>query len=155
MGLDTKFVRGASKLKETLNRIQAELSLPIMKEEIGQFILRRTLVSFDHEEDPDGSPWQPNATSTLRRKRVGILNVTGTLRNSIQLIRGSNIGTLAVNTGAGIRIGISDPEQARIGRYQQFGTKNIPARRFLGIGAEDIKAVDNYLRRKGDKALNG
>lgn len=155
MSIDTKFVRGATKLKATIEHIREELFLPKMTEEIGQFILRRTLVSFDHAEDPDGRPWAPNALSTLRRRRVGILNVTGALRNAIQLIRGSNVGTLAINTGAGVRIGISDPEQQRIGRYQQYGTKTIPARRFLGIGAEDIKSVDNYLRRKGEKAIDG
>jgi len=51
------------------------------------------------------------------------------------------------NTGAGIRIGITDPDIATYGVVQNRGNGRVPARRFLGIGRLDVKAVDSKLRR--------
>jgi hypothetical protein len=75
---------------------------------------------------------------------------TGKLRGSIKLIRGSVDGATFTNTGGGIRIGIEDPEIAAYARVHNrgFPAKKIPARQFLGVSRNDIKAVDGLLRRK-------
>lgn len=73
---------------------------------------------------------------------------TGKLRASIRMIRGG-AGAMYTNTGAGFRIGIQDPEVAEYARYQQNGVPGrIPARRLIGIGRLDVKAVDSLMRRR-------
>lgn len=155
MAEDTKYVRGVNKLSQRIKTIRAKLNLPPMIEELGELVLRRTLDSFDKAQDPNGNPWPELKPATALRRRTGPLNVDGRLRAAIQLIKGSNTGGFATNTGVGIRIGVSDPSQVEKARYQNYGTKTIPARRFLGIGESDVKSVDAFLRRKGKEALNG
>lgn len=155
---DTKFVSGVAKLQRRIATIRATLSLPVMTEEIGQLLLRRTLARFDAEVDPDNKPWKPLSSETLRRRnRAGgkpgapILVQTQKMRNSIRLIRGSASGAVFTNTGAGVRIGITDPEQVDKARAHNYGTGNIPVRRLLGVAALDVKSVDSLLRRRAVK----
>lgn len=157
---DTEYVRGAARLAQRIRTLRAALSLPVLENEIGQLLLRRTLQRFDNEVDPDGRPWAPLSTETLRRrKRKGgkqgkkILVQTGAMRAAIRRIRGSASGLIAVNTGAGFRIGVADKEQTGKAAAHQFGTAGIPVRRFLGIGRLDVKSVDSFLRRRADTAL--
>ena len=152
MATDTPFVRGADKLRARLQRVADAVNLAALVEDIGQTLERRTIQRFDREIDPDEQPWAPLSRVTLEnKKKLGCGNRrklvrTGELRSSIRRVRGT--AGLAVNTGAGFRIGITDPRIAQKGRYLNFGTRKIPARRFLGIGMLDIRAVDGLLRRK-------
>lgn len=152
--IDTPYVRGAEKLRQRIATIRKKTGLPKMVDEIGVLLHRRTMDRFDRGVDPDGVPWQPLAISTLARKRQagageqGMLVRSGRLRASIRLIRGG-AGAMYTNTGAGIRIGIQDREVAKYARYQQEGVPGrIPARRILGIGRLDVKAVDALMRRR-------
>lgn len=154
MVADTRFVQGAEKLARRIATIRDKLSLPNLMPEIGDLLYKRTLDRFRRMEDPDGNPWLALAPSTLRRKAAEgfgdqpSLVRKGYLRDSIQLIRGSIASATFINTGAGIRIGITDPGVALYGKVQNKGSRHVPARRFLGIGRLDIKAVDSLLRRK-------
>ena len=156
---DTRFVRGAEKLAQRIRTLRANLALPAMVDEIGALLLRRTQDRFNKEVDPDGVKWVRLAPTTIETKlRLGYggktkLKRTEALYKSIKLIRGSVAGTIFTNTGAGVRIGIDDPQQVVVGRVQNNGNRNIPARRFLGVGALDVKSVDSFLRRKAEKAL--
>lgn len=156
---DTEFVRGAERLGRRIATIRENLRLPVMTQEIGELLLRRTHERFDREVDPDGRPWVPLAPSTIEIKRrlgygnKGKLKRTEALRRSIRIIRGG-LGTTFTNTGAGVRIGIESPKIAEYGKAQNQGTDRIPARRFLGIGRLDVKAVDSLLRRKA-KEIEG
>lgn len=152
MSTDTRFVRGADKLQKRIASIRASLDLPSMVEEVQGLLLARTLRRFDAEVDPDGKAWKDLAPATVKdklRKGGGKKKLVKTkeMRDSIKAIRGG-IGTLSTNTGAQGRIGINDPAVVTRARVHQKGYKKIPARRFLGIGALDIKAVDSLLRRK-------
>lgn len=150
---DTPYVKGADKLQRRIATIRKNLNLPAMTQEIGQLLLKRTQDRFDKEVDPDSKPWKPLAPATLERKRregygdAKKLVRKGDLRKAIAIIRGG-AGTTFTNTGAGVRIGIDDPTQVAKAQAQNKGTSRIPARRFLGVGALDVKAVDSYLRRK-------
>lgn len=156
---DTQFVRGADKLSARIQSIKAAIALPSLTSEIADLLVRRTLQRFDREEDPDGKKWAPLATETLATKqrlgygKKGILKRTESLREAIGRIRGG-IGTFAVNTGAGFRIGIKDPATVDRARALNYGTNKIPARRFLGIGRLDVKAVDSLMRRRASKLEN-
>lgn len=153
MSIDTKFVRGADKLKVRLATIRSKLFLPAFTEEIKDLLVGRTQRRFDREVDPNEKPWDKLAPSTIATKRrLGygdkkILVRTGNLRGSIKAIRGG-LGTIFTNTGAGFRIGIDDPEIVKYARVHNRGGGKIPMRKFLGIGALDIKSVDSLLRRK-------
>lgn len=153
MASDTEFVNGAAALSQRIATIRRNLNLPALENEIGELLLRRTLQRFDREEDPDGKRWVPLAPATIAIKRrlgyghKGMLKRTDTLRRSIRLIRGGR-GTVYTNTGAGVRIGVQNTKVAEYARIQNQGEGRIPARRFLGIGRLDVKAVDSLLRRK-------
>lgn len=153
MALDTRFVRGADKLQTRIATIRQSLQIAAFTEEVGQLLLRRTLERFEREVDPDGRPWAPLKATTLRRKAYAgygnrkKLQRTGKLKSSIRVIRGG-AGTTFTNTGAGLRIGIQDPEVAIYGKIQNTGNGRIQARRFLGVSALDVRAVDSLLRRK-------
>lgn len=157
---DTRFVRGAEKLSRRISTIRARLALPPLVNEIGGLLLRRNLERFDREEDPDGVPWVPLAASTVILKRrlgygtKGTLKRTEHMRDAIKLIRGNASGALYINTGARVRIGIDDPEIERYARVHQNGNMRVPRRRFLGIGRLDVKAVDSFLRRRGQQAVS-
>lgn len=156
MDIDTKFVRGATKLNTRIETIRKSIEISFLVSEIQQSLLRRTLARFEREVDPDGRAWKPLTATTLRRKASQgfgdrkILQRTMKMQQAIAVIRGG-LGSTFTNTGAGFRIGIQDPEIAEYARVQNSGNRRIPARRFLGIGALDIKSVDSLLRRKGEE----
>lgn len=153
MASDTEFVRGAERLAQRIATIRSRCALPPLVDEIGELLLARTRARFLREVDPDYRPWKPLAEVTLRRKRQEgygseqKLVRKGAMRDAIQLIRGRADGGMFTNTGAGIRIGITDPDIATYGVVQNRGNGRVPARRFLGIGRLDVKAVDSKLRR--------
>ena len=154
---DTAYVRGAERLARRIQTIRRSLALPVLTNEIGELLLRRTLDRFDREVDPDGDRWVPLKSGTQRVKARlgvgGILKRTLRLRNSIRLIRGSVTGLIFTNTGAGIRIGVADPTAAVYGGYHNRGVRPNPQRRFLGIGELDVKSVDSFLRRRALTAV--
>lgn len=164
--MDTKFVQGADRLAQRIRTIRERLFLPPLVEEIGSLLWKRTLVRFDREVDPDERPWPELSEATKKRQdsesgRKKKLVQTRALRESIRIIKGG-AGSIFTNTGAGVRIGIDGAELnnrgvrvAEYGRVHQrgYGPHNIPARRFLGIGRLDVKAVDSFLRRKGQQVV--
>lgn len=153
MATDTPFVKGADKLRQRVATIRRNLNLPAMTEEIAGLLVLRTLRRFDRQVTPDEVPWKPLSEATLMdKRRKGFadkpsLRRTDALRSSIKAIRGG-LGATFINTGAGSRIGVDDPNIAKYATAQNKGTKKIPARRFLGLGALDIRAVDSLMRRK-------
>ncbi len=158
--MDNQYVRGASRLAQRIRTLRAALAIPVLEEELGRLLLRRTLQRFDNEVDPDGRPWAALSASTLsRRKRKGgkqgkkILVQSGAMRAAIRRIRGSSEGLVAVKTGAGFRIGVDDKNQTGKAATHQYGRPGIPVRRFLGIGRLDVKSVDSFLRRRAVDAL--
>lgn len=150
---DTSYVRGAERLAQRIATIRTRCALPPLVDEIGALLLARTRKRFAAEVDPDYRPWRPLAEVTIRRKAAeGFgdaqkLVRKGAMRDAIQLIRGRVDGGMFTNTGAGIRIGITDPAIAKYGVVQNRGNGRVPSRRFLGIGRLDVRAVDSKLRR--------
>lgn len=157
---DTPFVKGVEKLQRRIATIRQNLALPVLNAEIAGLLLNRTLRRFEQEVDPNNSPWKPLAEATQvtkRRKGVGdrkILQATGELKKSIRIIKGG-VGTVATNTGASVRIGVDEPKVLKRAHAAQKGWGKNPMRRFIGLGALDIKAVDSLLRRKAKKIESG
>jgi phage gpG-like protein len=153
---DSKFVSGATRLSKRIATIRAGLGIAALQHEVAALMLRRTEERFDREVDPDNKSWRALARVTREAKRRagvgGILKRTLLLRQSLQIIRGTVTDAVYTNTGAGFRIGVSGPAAA-YGRHHQHGTPTIPKRRFLGVGALDIRSVDGFLRRRADKVI--
>lgn len=154
--MDTKYVSGVAALKRRIATIRETLQLPPMMDAIGDLMVKRTLTRFDAEVDASGRDWAPLSVSTLRKRaRAGTgkkkLNETGAMRAAIKLIRGSAAGAVYTNTGAGFRIGISDPAQTLKGAVHNKGTDTVPQRRFLGVGSLDVKAVASLMHRRAKK----
>lgn len=156
---DTRYVHGAERLGRRMATITAALSLPVLTREVGELLLKRTLIRFKEEVDPDNVPWKPLAATTMLRRRnipgIGeahpILVRSTRLRGAIRVLRGQAAGAVYTNTGAGVRIGVDDPDLVARARAHQQGNARVPQRRFLGIGRLDVKAVDSLLRRRGAK----
>lgn len=88
---------------------------------------------------PDGKPWAPWSLSTLlarTRKGTagrGLLNDSGNLSRGITYeVRGNTVVVGAT---------------ASYASYLQEGTKNMPARPFVGVSKQDEKQIDVILKR--------
>lgn len=150
---DTKQVVGAAALNRRLRRIREGVNATLLNDrEITEFLVDRNRRRFREGVDPDGIRWTPLKKGTLRRKKWdGVAQAnrplyrTGLLYRSIGVLsrKRGEFGIAAVGT---YRLGVRDPKAAAYGAYHQFGI-GVPQRRFLGISALDIKAVDSMLRR--------
>jgi hypothetical protein len=153
---DTRFVRGASRVRRRIASIQAATTVALNPETLGKLLLDRVKKRFKRGVSPDGTKWPPLEPATKLRKAKsqfkGPLMRSGTLFNAIKVIRGTHAGLFAGATGAGFRIGVSDPKAAEYGRLMNNGFYHVRAkrmiepRRFMGVGELDRKAVDSALR---------
>lgn len=174
---DTPFIRGAEKLARRIATIRANASFTLNTavDEAGELILRNTRERFQRGVDPDGNKWAPLKQSTIDRKQYSPTHSgnrnrplfrTGSLYESIQLIRGRADGLFATSSGTGVRIGIGQngsfgpaiiggKDISKYARLLQNGIPGrMPARRFLGIGKQDIDQVDSMLRRRLKTLIN-
>lgn len=153
MSIDTPQVTGADRLQRRIATIRRNTNLPALTDEITQLLLRRTQERFEREVTPDGVPWVALTEMTLRRKRQEgygnkkKLQRTEKMKNVIRIIRGGR-GTVYTQATVTTKIGISNSDIAEYAKVQNDGSRRVPARQFLGIGALDVKAVDSLMRRK-------
>ncbi len=164
MATDSQFVDGAGKLSRRISTITAKLALPLMTQQIGGLLERRIKERFDKEVNADNQKWKDLKPNTIKRKSMQGYGATkklvreGTLRDSIKIIKGGS-GSFAINTGAGVRIGVDDKAIDKDGDpvsvYARIQNRERNQRQFLGIGRLDIKSVDSFLRRAGDDAVGG
>lgn len=171
VGFEDRAVRQALK---RLQRAGADLQ-PAWRD-IGEYLLNSTRERFDREQAPDGTPWEPLAESTLRRKMLkGVGRGKGKPRKSLTTGRGNTkvgaIRRLASNqilvesgnlrdlmryqaTREGLRFG-SDRVYAAIQQFggADVGRPDIPARPFLGLSAADRAEVLAILNQHLEAAL--
>jgi len=155
-------VRGASRLKRKLQSVAASLVGPAVVLRMEKILVNRTKRRFITKTDPRGVPWAPWKAGTEERRQrelksgravvtafgaahSGILVLTGELANSIQVMRAGQNKGFGLGTGAGFRIGSTSPKA----RIHQMGlpSRNIPARKFLGITRRDSTAIERMLLR--------
>ena len=112
-------------------------------DEIGKSLVRSTQRRItETKESPAGVPWAQWSTSTmLARMRKGtaargILYDSGNLLNSIQY----------QIVGKTVQVGVNQA-QAPYGIYLQQGTRNMPARPFIGLSPVDQQVINSILRR--------
>ncbi|WP_419843609.1 phage virion morphogenesis protein [Actinobacillus pleuropneumoniae] len=100
--------------------------------------------AFDNETSPSGEQWETlNSNYKQRRYTAGytgnILQVTGNLVKSLSIDYADNIAI----------VGVSEA----YGQYHQFGTKNMPARPFLGLSDDGIEEIKAILNRELSKTV--
>jgi phage gpG-like protein len=135
---------------------------------IGEYLLLSHRERWDKEQAPDGTPWEPLADSTLRRKMLkGVRRGKGQKRKSLTTGKGTKAG--AINALARSKILVERSDLRDLLLYQAsgdgllFGTdriygathqygdeeRNIPAREFLGLSEADqvevIAIIDSHL----------
>lgn len=157
-------VRGVSDVVRRIALVRREFALVATDADYAKLIKDRVLRRFDKAVDPDDVPWKKLADSTVRIKtKAGYsqpdrpLKATLALRRAIDVIKGRADGLFASATGAGFRIAVTDPDASEYGRWQNNGSHaaGIPARRFLGVGASDVRALRDMARRRMVKATKG
>lgn len=157
-------VRGATKVRRALGTLGSIPELVLARQRIERLIVRRTRERFAPEganpraqKSPQGVPWAPlsRLTPLLRSTNKGgkdqALVDTGLLRSQIGLVRGRLEQALRSPTGASAFVGVTGSRKD-VGRLHQFGGTNdfgfpVPARPFLGIGNDDVKAVQGVINR--------
>lgn len=124
--------------------------------EVGAILLARIRRRFLAEQDPDGNKWPVSKAAAIRRAGgktyryvggtrkgytgTGTLFETGALWNSIQLGR-------AVD--GEVNIGTDIPYAG----FLQRGTRQLPARVFLGFSEKDERDTTDYIQRAIEEAL--
>ncbi len=115
--------------------------------EIGEELVESTKKRFETQTGPDGTPWERNATSTIKRKGRDqpLTGETGTLMDQINYQLTGN-DTLEVGSPT-----IYAAMQQFGGTKEEFPNlwDDIPAREFIGVSAEDeekiIEEINKFL----------
>jgi hypothetical protein len=166
-------VRNTSKLLAKLAAVKGGVHSILGQGKLEAFMLRRVQMRFaprngnaQAQRSPDGKPWKQLKERSRRKhnqNRSQVLVDSSALRNAIKVVR-SNLrseAALASPTGAGFYIGVDKGgEVGKYARIQNNGgwsgvlhKSHIPSRRFLGVSAADIKAVDSLIKRSLLKVL--
>lgn len=120
---------------ELLALIKKAASIDQPVREATLFLERETKLNFARESDPDGNPWSPLSSSTLRYKRTNvILRETSALAGSVAGESSGNIGWVQVSTSYGI--------------FHQTGTSRMPQRKIIGISeSRHIPKIEKIFER--------
>ncbi|MFZ1827426.1 MAG: phage virion morphogenesis protein [Candidatus Competibacteraceae bacterium] len=126
-----------AQLRNGLAALQAKLSdLTPVFQDLGEALLNSTRERFRSQTDPDGSPWarlSPGYQSHKKKNADLVLTLNGYLRGTLNYRAGKE--SLAIGT------------PLIYGATHQFGRpeKNIPARPFLGLSADDTAMIQDAM----------
>ncbi len=159
----TSNIVGAAEVVQRIKRARIQMVEAATSSDLQKLLLSRIRARFEAGVDAENVPWPGLFSSTIERKqRSGSptpekpLQDKGRLLAALQILHGSNEGTLAINTGLGVRIGIDDRARAdrkgglspaEYGRIHNYG-EGVAQRQFIGLGALDARSVSTYLRRR-------
>lgn len=123
---------------EELARRLGDLTTPF--NDIGEYLHQSTDERFQRKVAPDGSPWAPLSAVTLAKKKgTGILREKGTLQDTLRKQVTST--ELAFGTdrpyGAVHQFGQKKGASGKTGKGSSIPWGDIPARKYLGLSADD------------------
>lgn len=99
--------------------------------ELADVLVDQTDKNFKKKRDPDGQPWAPWSTSYARSGRGRfLLDRTGQMRRSV---RKGRTGFSLVEVKADFPADL-----------HMEGTRDMPARKFMGFGSDEITAVEAH-----------
>lgn len=161
-------VTGASKVKNVLAGYLTGIQQIFAKDRLEKLIVKRTKARFgtpgshkNAQRDPSGKPWvdlSPRTKRRYNRNRRQKLVDAKDLVQAIAVVRQNMTGSaLQSPTGGDFSVGIAPSasqrvqRKARILNFGGYAGRNrkvrIPGRRYLGVGDEDVKAVDLMVKR--------
>jgi phage virion morphogenesis protein len=128
-------VTGEKQIATLLNKfIKQGQNLEPALAEIGEYLIESHQARFKLEVAPDGTPWDPLAPKTIKRKgHADILQDQGTLRDTLTY----QLGTNELDFGTNLEYAAT----------HQFGREadGIPARPFLGLATGQWNDKDEIL----------
>lgn len=125
-------LRGFTELRARLNRLAGGLE-PLATRIRARVVNMHQRRVATEKTDPDGRPWPPLAASTLSYKRGTMLVETSRLLGSF------------TSTQSGLTVTVSN-QAIPYNMFHQFGTKRMPRRRFMGLGAKNITEIQQTCR---------
>jgi len=160
-------VSGLDRVKAMLKTAQTATGVMLGKDVVAKKILKMQKDRFKPagtnkraQRGPDGRYWRRLSDNTKRlvnTNRQQKLRDTGTLVNAIYLAKSELNKAIKFNAGAAI-IAVRHTPNAIEGRTRsktryadeygalhQSGTKNMPARQFLGVNKSDAKEIERYM----------
>ena len=145
-------VRGADTIQKALSRIAQEGgNLRESLGDVGEHLLNRHRKRWEHEQSPDGIPWEPLAEQYAERKRQA--RPSSRILVYDDLLKGTLRYQLRGNT---LELGTDRPYGATHQFGRDFGRgAPIPARPFLGLSKADerdvLDIIREHLRRTIDR----
>lgn len=138
-------------LSRKLNNLRGRAATAAEGDAAQRRLLKRVKDRFLREVDERGIPWPGLSPYTQKRKGImgdgQILVDTGALYKSIRVEKGAGgPGTVRVNTGAGFRI-VAGGSEAPYAPVHQFGSEDIPQRKFLGVSKQDVRSLTRLTQR--------
>lgn len=129
------------RLLRKLNRLSDDMSPAML--EVSEYMHERTRDHFDNEQAPDGTPWATLSPATLKRKQQQGVPVNQILHGQSLHLR-DTIYPFHSADEAGVSTG---PGTEAYAATHQFGdeTRNIEARPYLGLSAEDEQEIIGIL----------
>ncbi len=141
-----------SQVRAALERLFQTVSnrRPMMSE-IAEYLHGRTRDHFDNQQDPDGNAWAPLADSTLERKQALGVPINKILHGQTLHLRDTIFPFFGTDE-AGVSTG---PGTDAYAATQMFGdeSRNIEARRFMGLGEEDEREILDIIEAEILSAL--
>lgn len=143
------FSSNAAEVSETLARLAEKLPETAFKD-AGEYLLLAHFERFQRMESPDGRAWEPltERYKNSPRKRTSrgskdILRLDGYLRDLLRY----------QTSESGLEFGTD----AVYGATHQFGddSRNIPARPYLGLSAEDEEEILHIFQQYFDEIFGG
>lgn len=134
---------GLAGLNGYIARLNSKLSATTILDEATAVLLNRTRTRYLSQTSPEGTRWPVSYASILRAingRGGGTLYDTSRLFHSIQLF------SIGANRAIGTNV--------FYGAYHQYGTQNMPVRRFLGWNDEDNSIAVKLVMKRIEKALH-
>lgn len=131
--------------------------------DLAQFMFEVTKDNFRTERGPDGSVWAPRSPATLEKyRRDGspfgrLLSKEGGLQDSLGVDWGNGFAEVGVNQpyAAVMQLGARQGAFGRTKRNGPIPWGNIPARPYLGLGAEHEKDVLDIINEWLERQFDG
>ena len=139
-------VEGLEEVNRLFARLRRAGALAPALRSIGEALLNSTDDRFDAQAAPDGTPWTPLDPRTVRRKKKNadkILTEEGELRGSLVYQEGPD------------EVSVGSPTKYAATHQFDDPNRNIPARPFLGLSADDRAEIERIARDRLAKALRG
>ena len=134
-----------AEVQAALGRLVRRLSNPApVLDDIGRRLVSSTILRFEREHAPDGTPWKPSQ----RAEAEGGVTLTDTARLWQSITH--RVSGDAVEVGTNVVYGAIHQFGGQAGRGHSV---TLPARPYLGVSTGDRRAILRIVRRALERAV--